>query len=1115
MDTDSSLLILDESSSFQLLDQSEKSESFVVLDPCEPVLNDIASHYDVEDEWLQIESGSVISDMASIIKPDGSIMSEYSMLILDNMHSAALNEGGKLIKTRPDIYVEDQTMRKVLEYISMFSEDVSSYLKSFKSHDSLISSQVMMADWEISSLIDLDDISTELLGILLDTLEEFGMYKLCLIVCNRYSLASRLGRYVVSLATKYSNLHQLKFNDLRGSVQVQRAAIAYTAVHNIFEMIHPDYLTLSEDSNKSLGVEAFRGLLLLGYWKKTVYIMDYENSLAVTQTFGDYKNFKQVLFARKNLKIDIKDNFDWTQYIQPNETNYWKIALDSVITNLNGLKSVTQNKTYINYNDLPFPTFPPRFQYNKALWECFLKQSGGFKPSIKALLPQILKDLKSPCTDPVVLHDAFTFLAQVLTASGEPIILEALTELSFEDFEIFLEASNIFFRELGVKLHPKDPKNLFSILSCFGIREIIPSSVTSVYPFLTHALVHRSSIILSAISSLSDYYIPDLEANYTMVSIYSIIQILLPLLISKLSAIIKSRSDAYIASSPKDLETRTNLFGEIWMLDFIKNQVNYSYNKLSSYNYCRLDNKLQEEYKSLQTELQKILYLGEADYYTEMYIRIEKNPQIKKIEKRMREIEKISQSKDVLKREEALLCLVKLAQVTLPKLSITRISRLGLLTEMQVYTSNADTGSSMIIHKNMWIVYQLSRISGYTQYYIEMLQSRYRKVLIHGKKFPKVSGCYETPLGYVDIDVYFCAGEMKEAVNTILEILEIDWTSIELETKLLLLYKAVIAWVISNVDEFQATYNAFNVIWNSVAAEDCYEIFGPASSKFSPSKIMVWLIDLIKEYAYTEGIEAHKKRAVVLIYEMIFLIYRYNPEYDVISYLKNIDNVSNLDLIAEATDNKFLFDVLASIRTESDFIAFKKTRNFEDGIVFRVKSRKSDDKVQEFLDNEWFKEVRSIAVHKQSCIIIRKHFGGENGKIKLNNMGKYKTTNPSDSIFKYYCPGLLMPLAKIVLGYYRELNQLFYRIPLTKVLDFHHLLSKYVQLGDLMVKIKNWTPTAEEINKLIEHIKEDAASFNNWKKIISPTIENPGTSLKKKYKMKWPARSRFSRRRHY
>jgi hypothetical protein len=42
--------------------------------------------------------------------------------------------------------------------------------------------------------------------ILLDGLESFELYKLCIIVCNRYKLRERIGRYLVSIAHKYSNL---------------------------------------------------------------------------------------------------------------------------------------------------------------------------------------------------------------------------------------------------------------------------------------------------------------------------------------------------------------------------------------------------------------------------------------------------------------------------------------------------------------------------------------------------------------------------------------------------------------------------------------------------------------------------------------------------------------------------------------------------------------------------------------------------------------------------------------------------------------------------------------------------------------------------------------------
>lgn len=57
--------------------------------------------------------------------------------------------------------------------------------------------------------IDLDSIDQEFLNILLDCLESFELYKLCLIVCNRYALTERVGRYLVSIANKYSNLPQV------------------------------------------------------------------------------------------------------------------------------------------------------------------------------------------------------------------------------------------------------------------------------------------------------------------------------------------------------------------------------------------------------------------------------------------------------------------------------------------------------------------------------------------------------------------------------------------------------------------------------------------------------------------------------------------------------------------------------------------------------------------------------------------------------------------------------------------------------------------------------------------------------------------------------------------
>jgi len=67
-------------------------------------------------------------------------------------------------------------------------------------------------DGGLMDYIDLEQIDNEFLNTLLDCLESFELYKLCLIVCNRYQLTERVGRYLVSIASKYSNLQLICTN---------------------------------------------------------------------------------------------------------------------------------------------------------------------------------------------------------------------------------------------------------------------------------------------------------------------------------------------------------------------------------------------------------------------------------------------------------------------------------------------------------------------------------------------------------------------------------------------------------------------------------------------------------------------------------------------------------------------------------------------------------------------------------------------------------------------------------------------------------------------------------------------------------------------------------------
>lgn len=54
--------------------------------------------------------------------------------------------------------------------------------------------------------IDLDEISDQILKIVVEILEHYEMYRLCLIIYNRFKMSDRMGMFVQAIGLKYSNL---------------------------------------------------------------------------------------------------------------------------------------------------------------------------------------------------------------------------------------------------------------------------------------------------------------------------------------------------------------------------------------------------------------------------------------------------------------------------------------------------------------------------------------------------------------------------------------------------------------------------------------------------------------------------------------------------------------------------------------------------------------------------------------------------------------------------------------------------------------------------------------------------------------------------------------------
>ena len=61
---------------------------------------------------------------------------------------------------------------------------------------------------ETDFIIQMDDVDQEFVNLILDTLEVYEFYHMSLMMCKRYNLSGRQGRYLVLMCSKYSNLNR-------------------------------------------------------------------------------------------------------------------------------------------------------------------------------------------------------------------------------------------------------------------------------------------------------------------------------------------------------------------------------------------------------------------------------------------------------------------------------------------------------------------------------------------------------------------------------------------------------------------------------------------------------------------------------------------------------------------------------------------------------------------------------------------------------------------------------------------------------------------------------------------------------------------------------------------
>ena len=453
------------------------------------------SHIDFDDEWLQSENHSIIGSIISSREKKTEVRSEYSGF--EYIDPNSLNPNHHIIKTKGDIFIQDETMKKIIEYIQLFSEDFLSHIDDFRSKEVLLSitrNKSTVASENENFVMDLDNIDMDFLYMILDILETYNQFKLCIFVCNRYTLHQRVGRYLLSIAHRYSFLpnentpkfsYQLLYGDKFLKNQHEKSFIASTAIHNVLENINPHYLQFkkkNEESNSSndLGLNTFQGLIMLGCWKKCVYLMDYQKGLALTSSFGDFQLYK-FLYINGNPEynkklVDINPNsfqsfnFNFiSTEISKDHMDYelFKTCLKHNIWNLADLSNLAKNLENSDKIKIETENYPKFFELNSIYHE-FVQNP------IKELFDKILIKLQNSLNwfqniqikkheiqlnENLIIFDIVSATIQIIFYShnkGQNIPMNNVLMVNIVEFLLFL----MNFIEKFDKLH----KNCLTIL---------------------------------------------------------------------------------------------------------------------------------------------------------------------------------------------------------------------------------------------------------------------------------------------------------------------------------------------------------------------------------------------------------------------------------------------------------------------------------------------------------------------------------------------------------------------------------------------------------------------------------------------------------------------------
>ena len=825
---------------------------------------------------------------------------------------------------------------------------------------------------------------------------------------------------------------------------IQRAAISFTALHNVLESINPEYFKAG--NSEHLEIEVFQGLVILGYWKKIVFLLEKNESLSLTFIFNDLKNYLKVSKPDLNENLILESIMDQTE----SSSNF---LLDFIV-----VLELLMNRKILGFNrrsDLYTQKISDKIIRNEKIFDDLSEILGIVEKVFK------LRDLEST-DDWKKGLDAVFALAVILERINEKSLFWEMVEVSDLVFEKFLLECNYLVK--FISLNDELIGNWVFIRHCIlapaGIRIIPQSKITSILPLHTHSLVHISSPLISSLNP-STLLPADLEGQSYLIPNHEVSKIFKSRLQSILQNLTESRKQKLIT-----IPEKLNLIGEVWLIDFIFNEKPFS---LSNYAKSTTSNilELKEKYKITKEKLNELEEESFNDHNFKDGFLVNNEKNIKSLKSQIKLIEKEIENSKVNERFCFIQSVLSFSRFYLKNdLKLTASARQALLTYAQVFVKVVeDEDSEEERDEKIWMAFEMLRVSDQMIYFIEMMRCRNRCFIKNGKKCYKFSDVFRNSIILADISVYLNLGCFDSLTESILDLIET--LELKIPIKLFFIQLATIScsYSISTQVQLPESLKNFSIPQISVTT--------------STTKLILQLLKKLCSY-YSDfssiGVsDTLKENYLDLLSDCLtVIITQIKKDNQVLDLVKKLKNSSNFFTGKSLIPNHVLFKIL------------EEFPNIKTKLEYDIIEINHKEYPEDLLEKAWIIENKTIMIHQKIVnklrIARKKKKTGKKLIFGIKDVSRYTGE-----------------VSRALKEFMNELIFCIYKVKISKSFDFHFLIEQIFSTSKLIA-------FNGCLDLTLEQVRNKSKELEKWKSDVQvPSAVKKG-KLTKRWNAKWKAR---------